>query len=114
MTMDIADDKPFGIVVEFDDKFGDAAREPGPVTFTSSDDSLVTITPNTMLDASGAVVPADDDQHATGLAQAGSGTLTLEADSGEFKFASDTLNIVAGDAVSGHVTVTLAQVAPAA
>jgi hypothetical protein len=109
--VDIPDDRPFGLLVDFEDKFGNEAREPGPVSFTTDQTDLVTITPNTMLDGSGAVVPATDDMHATAQVNAGSGTFNIMAESGALSLETpEPCNIVAGSAVSGHVNVELTQV----
>jgi hypothetical protein len=109
-VVDIPDDRAFGLVVDFEDKFGEQAREPGAVTFSSDQTDLVTITPNTMLDADGNVVPATDDMHATAMANAGSGSFNLFASSGTLNLETpEACNIVAGSAVTGHVVVELTQ-----
>lgn len=112
IVVNIPDDRPFGLLVDFEDKFGDEAAEPGPVSFSTDQTDLVTITPNTMLDASGAVVPSTDDMHATAQVNAGSGTFNIMANSGNMSLETpEPCNIVAGSAVTGHVNVELTQVA---
>jgi hypothetical protein len=108
--VNIPDDRPFGLVVNFEDKFGQEAREPGAVTFSTDQADLVTINPETMLDEQGDVVPAQDDMHATGVVNAGQGTFNLFASSGSLNLETpEPCTIVAGSAVTGHVVVELSQ-----
>jgi hypothetical protein len=91
-----------GLTISFLDANGLPATEPGPVTWTSSDPTTVTITPN-----------ATDDTQATAVSVKEGSLSTISAVSGSITATID-ISVGAGPAVSGTITAGVPFSTPAA
>lgn len=94
--MNVPDNQEASASLAFSDSFGDQVPEPGPVTWSVSDNALASVTPN-----------ASDDTQAVVRVLSGTGTFRLRATAANLSGESEDLVITPGAAAAANITVTL-------